>query len=349
MDKLIKKINKASLAIKRIDLEGWEEIPSEIEKCKNLEKLDIAYSDIEKIPEFVSQLPKLKTLNFYGCVEIEFPTNLHTYPSLKELGVFCKNQKELEIIFGLENIEKLTITGRFTSISEKIGELSCLKELIFLSLPLTKLPKSLSQLTELSKLEIWVGSTKFDFEQMVNILKDNKKLTDLKLSASKAKLSDSIAKVISLKKLDLEGNGLTKIPKELFKLSNLTELNLGINNLKEIPKGIGNLKKLKILKINSNWTNKFDTTNLMNEIHLLENLQVLHLWSCQSVKSIPESISACKKLKELDLDNNLLEDLPESVYAMKWLKKLRVTTNSLKQSTKEKLINELSETKVLVD
>ncbi|WP_298782124.1 leucine-rich repeat domain-containing protein [uncultured Polaribacter sp.] len=349
MEKLLKKINKAPLSVKRIDLVGWEEIPSEIEKCKNLEKLDIGYTDIEIIPEFVSQLPKLKILNFYGCERVSFPNNLSSYPSLKELGVFCKNEKELEIIFSLENIEKLTITGSFNTIPETIGKMKNLKSLSLFAVPLTKLPKSLSQLTELSKLEILVGATKFDFEQMVNILKENKKLTDLKLSASKAKISNSIAKLTSLKKLNLEGNGLIKIPKELFELLKLTELNLGINNLKEIPKGIGKLKKLKVLKINSNWTNKFDPTNLMDELHLLESLQVLHLWSCQSVRHIPELIFNCNNLKEIDLDNNLLQDLPDSIYKMKWLKKLRLTTNNLKQKTKEKLVEELSETKILVD
>lgn len=349
MDQLIKKVNKDPLSVKRIDLEGWKEIPSEIEQCKNLEKLDIGYTDIEIIPEFVSQLPKLKTLNFYGCVELSFPNNLSCYPSLKELGVFCKNQKELEMIFSLESIEKLTITGRFNTIPETIGRMKNLKSLSLFSVPLTRIPNSLSQLNKLSQLELNTGLAKINFEQMINVLRENKKLTDLKLATQELKLSDSIAKISNLKKLNLEGNGLTRVSEKLFELNNLTELNLGINNLKNLPKGIGKLKKLKVLKINSNWTNKFDSTNLMEEIHLLKSLQVLHLWSCQSVKHIPELISNCKKLKEIDLDNNLLQDLPDSIYEMKWLKKLRLTTNNLKQKTKEKLVEELSETKILVD
>lgn len=349
MDKLIKKINKDPLSVKRIDLEGWDEIPPEIEKCKNLEKLDIGYTDIETIPEFVSQLPKLKTLNFYGCVELNFPNNLSSYPSLKELGVFCRNQKELEMIFSLESKEKLTITGRVNIIPETIGRMKNLKSLSFFAVPLTKLPNSLSQLNNLLQLEVNTGLAKINFEQMINVLRESKKLTDLKLRTQELEISNSIAKISNLKKLDLEGNGLTKVSEKLFELKNLTELNLGINNLKNLPKGIGKLKKLKVLKINSNWTNKFDPTNLMDEIHLLESLQILHLWSCQSIKHIPELISNCKKLKEIDLDNNLLQDLPNSIYEMKWLKKLRLTTNNLKLKTKEKLVEELSETKILVD
>ena len=57
------------------------------------------------------------------------------------------------------------------------------------------------------------------------LLRESKKLTDLKLRTQELKISNSIAKISNLKKLDLEGDGLTKVSEKLFELKNLTELN----------------------------------------------------------------------------------------------------------------------------
>lgn len=350
MDQLLKRIQKDPLAVRRIMFKGWEEeIPKAIAQCKNLESLDVGFTDIAEIPAFVAQLPKLKTLRFYGCTALKFPDNLQDYPSLKELGVFCKTKEELKSVFKLQQLNHLTITGRFKAIPEQIGQLKNLKTLVFFGLPLTKIPDALATLPDLKELELRTVLAKLDLEHLISVLQANKKLTSLKLHTLKKPIPPSIAALSSLKELDLETNGLTQIPKEIFALSKLTHLNLGVNNLKTLPQGIGNLKQLKTLKLNSNWTNELDTTNLMNEIHLLQNLQVLHLWSCQSVKKIPESIFECKKLKELDVDNNKLEDLPTALFKMPWLKKLRLTGNKIPKTLTGKLVKALPNTKVMVD
>lgn len=349
MNTLVKRIKRDPLSIKHINFELYDaEIPKEVALCKNLQLLNLSYTDIKKIPDFVTQLPNLKAIHALGQ-KLSSRPKFTEFPNLIDIGIHCSKIKELDEITSLTSIEKLIISGKIKNIPESIENLKNLKELNLFGLPITQLPTGIIHLPKLTKIEISTDGEKLDFEHALTVLQLCEKLKEIKIHTGRLKLSQSISRIPQITKLDLQGNGLTKIPEELFELVNLTELNLGINNLKEIPKGIGNLKKLKVLKINSNWTNKFDATNLMSEIHLLENLQVLHLWSCQSVKKIPESIFECKKLKELDLDNNLLEDLPESIYKMKWLKKLRLTTNNIKKETKEKLIKELPETKVLVD
>jgi Leucine-rich repeat (LRR) protein len=127
----------------------------------------------------------------------------------------------------------------------------------------------------------------------------------------------------------------------------LKELDLGINQLKEVSKGIGKLTQLKTLKLNSNWKNKLDTQNLFDEITELSNLEILELWSCQSIKAIPETISNLKKLKKIDLDNNLLEKLPKSILSMTHLKTLRISTNKISTEEINELKKYLTTTKVI--
>ncbi|CAD7773995.1 Leucine Rich repeats (2 copies) [Candidatus Methanoperedenaceae archaeon GB50] len=54
-------------------------------------------------------------------------------------------------------------------------------------------------------------------------------------------------KLLSLTKLDLVGNQLTQLPKEIGNLANLTELRLDGNKLTEVPEEIGNLTNLSKL------------------------------------------------------------------------------------------------------
>jgi hypothetical protein len=54
------------------------------------------------------------------------------------------------------------------------------------------------------------------------------------------------------KNLDLSSMGLTEIPQEVFKLTNLVILNLSNNKLSELPTELFSLNKLKELDISKN-------------------------------------------------------------------------------------------------
>lgn len=350
MEQLLKKIKKDPLAIKRVNLSiNAGEIPAELEGCTNLEALDFSFSDVRRIPAFVAKLPKLNSLGFAGCEGLKFPNNLASYPSLRELAISTEKGKELPTVFALTELTKLTIHGNIKEIPDDLANLENLKELDFFAIPLPKLPRALGQLPNLQKLTINTAGENLDMKQAMAVLGQCKKLAYLTLKTQNLTLGPSIGQLKSLKSLNLSGNYLSSVPEALYDLEHLTELDLGLNNLKEIPRGIGKLKKLRILKLNSNHSNSLDVTNLMNEIHLLENLKVLHLWSCQSVRKLPESIAACKKLEELDVDNNLLEDVPDALLGMTWLKKLRLTTNKIPIPAQDRIVAALPNTKVSVD
>jgi len=88
-------------------------------------------------------------------------------------------------------------------------------------------------------------------------------------------LPESIGKLSSLQKLDLEGNKLTTLPKSISKLTSLQELKLWDNQLSTLPESIGQLSSLKLLRLESN-----------------------------QLTTLPESFSQLKSLENISLSNN---------------------------------------------
>lgn len=87
----------------------------------------------------------------------------------------------------------------------------------------------------------------------------------------------------------LKGKDDSKIPYEIFCCENIKVLSLRHNFLRQIPCAIGRLTKLEVLVLTENWL---------------------------TVQSIPFSLTFCKKLKELYVDNNQLEALPGFLQSM---------------------------------
>jgi len=99
------------------------------------------------------------------------------------------------------------------------------------------------------------------------------------------KYLDSLPKNLELVyRLDLSENDLTTIPKIIFKLSNLQELNLSVNNLTEL-----------------------------NHLEELQNLQILNI-GMNNFKIFPIEITKLKKLKMLDIWWNDIRTFPEAFY-----------------------------------
>lgn len=100
---------------------------------------------------------------------------------------------------------------------------------------------------------------------------------------------------------DISGEIEGVIPENVFKLTNLCELDLSDNFLCSIPDDIGKLTKLEILTLYNN-----------------------------NLDSLPDSIGNLVKLWELDLDDNNLETLPPNFGKLKNLRKLFLRNNNLK-------------------
>ena len=125
-------------------------------------------------------------------------------------------------------------------------------------------------------------------------------------------LPSDVWKLTNLTYLDLSRNQLSgTIPPEIGNLTNLTYLNLGFNKLTgSIPPEIGNLINLTYLGLYLNQL----TGSIPPEIGNLTNLEQLSLEGNQLTGSIPTEIGNLTHLQELWLSNNQLTgEIPESI------------------------------------
>ncbi|RDE24963.1 GTP-binding protein [Motiliproteus coralliicola] len=103
----------------------------------------------------------------------------------------------------------------------------------------------------------------------------------------------------SIEKIDLCNNYLIDgFPTEILQCSNLVELNLSCTSIKQIP----------------------------DEIHKLENLEILYLAFCQ-LNIFPESILSCKKIKILHLNGNNIDEVPSSISNLLEIEELFIGNN----------------------
>ena len=159
---------------------------------------------------------------------------------------------------------------------------------------------------DLSCLRLYSFSEWIIFIQLRQIELVN--LTELNLSGNRLiSVPKEIGQLTNLKELNLKEHKLISIPKEIGQLINLTELNLSGNRLTSIPKEIGQLTNLKKLYL---YFNKL--TNIPKEFGKLVNLKILYLYY-NILTDIPKEIGQLTNLKRLYLSNNfrLISPPPE--------------------------------------
>lgn len=153
----------------------------------------------------------------------------------------------------------------------------------------------------------------FEREKIPSLPEDICKLTNLKILA----LGSASHPEIIL-------NNITKLPKGIGNLAELTDIYLQFNSLSELPIEIGNLRKLKVLKLGGN-----DLTFLPKSIGNLKELEILTIWNNQLIE-LPEEICLLKNLKRLDISMNLLSILPDFIIRLSGLKAFYYQNDNLK-------------------
>ncbi|WP_421762936.1 leucine-rich repeat domain-containing protein [Ekhidna sp.] len=202
----------------------------------------------------------------------------------------------------------------------KLSDISTLKEIDLTGARLEKVPE---WIYSAHKLEVFI----LDHNKISKLPKRLKELPNLKriywrfndLSKSKVKIS----KLPKVEKLDLTGNGLSKLPR-LHHLNELNELVLEDNQFTKLPTWKGrrlkNLEELDVsknpLKLDKRWYG------------LIDHVEILRLNKCQ-IDEIHPTLYKMSGLKQLLIQVNELEEIPEGISSLKFLNKLSFYKNSI--------------------
>ncbi|KAL4442982.1 hypothetical protein ABPG77_008473 [Micractinium sp. CCAP 211/92] len=127
----------------------------------------------------------------------------------------------------------------------------------------------------------------------------------------------------NLQELDLRGNAITAVPAALGNLTALTRLNLGGNLLSELPPQIGKLQALVDLDVSSN-----RLESLPEALGQLAALQYLNAMG-NRLATLPDTLGGCTALVRLGLKANRLVSLPASIGRLTSLVELYITDNLL--------------------
>lgn len=126
---------------------------------------------------------------------------------------------------------------------------------------------------------------------------------------------EGVKKLIENYEYTINGQKIYRLPKNLSRLPNLTDL--GIFGNSNIPDEVFELDELKVLMLGSNELNEFP-----KKVLSMRNLSYLSLGD-NNITSIPEEISEMQNLTGLDLSSNYnLKKIPESICKLQNLKSL---------------------------
>ncbi len=244
-----------------------------------------------------------------------------------------------------ELTEIILETSQLTSLPDSIGALSKLKKLSLKSNSLLSLPESISKLANLEELNIANNY----FENLPAGIGNLLKLKKIDARNNQiVTLPESIGSLESLESFLIQNNKLIILPTSFGNLSNLLELSLSGNRLKEFPNNFGSLINLEVLLANNNKIQSLDDSfselinlqtlrlnsnmiaSLPNSIYGMQTLVELWLQN-NKIAEIPSDIGSLNNLVTLFINDNLLESIPESIGNMESLQYLNINNNLLNQ------------------
>ena len=142
------------------------------------------------------------------------------------------------------------------------------------------------------------------------------KLSELDTIKEFQSIEDALKNPDAVIRLNLKGEKLKTVPKDIFLFKNLQELNLKKTRIDILPKEIGELKNLQILNISKN-----QLITLPAEIGELINLKILRA-SENELEYLPIEIGKLVELRFMDIWSNNLSGLPDEISNLKKLKKI---------------------------
>ncbi|WP_405378170.1 hypothetical protein [Nonlabens sp. Asnod3-A02] len=278
---------------------------------KDIEILNLSFSQVDKIPDAISKFKKLKALSLSKNKIKDFDKlfqQLAQLPQLEFLSINYSNLKEFP---------------------PSIKELKNLKGLSIEASNIRALPKEIGQLKNISYLSVSNNSKLQDLPIEIKYLK---KLNALDISGSGIKrIRDEVSLCYNLISIKANASKIETIPNNIKNLKLLKELNLGSNRIKELPEGIGYLNRLDFLLLGDN-----DLKTLPDSFSKLDNLTFLSL-AFNRFKEFPNEVLHLEKLQTLWVHNNNIPSIPKEIGNRKTLTHLLVDHEITSQLNIEKI------------
>ncbi len=122
-----------------------------------------------------------------------------------------------------------------------------------------------------------------------------------------ASLEEALLHPDKVQRISLKKQKLKEFPPQLFRLTNLKDLDLSSNKIREIPKEISLLAHLEVFNASNNYINQLPQE--MGDLIYLRRLDL----SRNDLEILPSSIGALLHLQELILWSTYVTEFPEEM------------------------------------
>ena len=348
---LIKLISKLpNLKILDLSYYGGESLPEEIVNLTSLEQLKIHESALERLPENISRLENLKSIDLFACDELQdFPDDFFQLTQLEELLLYSTELYSDEI-GSLKKLKKLSLSGDLYEIPVWIFDLKELTELCLNEVALSEIPSEIGELTKLEYLDLGVN------ERITKLPESFGNLTNLKhLSldcCSLQSLPESFVNLTQLEKLELGPSDMNTLDRLSHGVTEfLTQLGDTVSGWEkkepaepwmlelwdwadksriseyDIPRDVEFLQNPYAITLDNLTAKKL--SEFCNKFAQLKNLDFLHINLKGSLSNIPNGIGNFSNLKSLTIRGFGLTSLPKTIGNLENLTSLHIGGNQL--------------------
>jgi internalin A len=191
-------------------------------------ELHLINLSLTKIPEFITNYPRIRSLSFYGNELTTLPEFIRRLTRLEEINFDHNGFTTLpEVLHQLPRLSVLSLShNRLRALPDSIGDLSLLRVLDLTHNRVSGFPRGIGRLANLE--ELYAGS---------NLI---------------TSLPDSVGQLERLRILNLSDNRLTTLPEPVGHLGELRRLNVSGNRLAALPESLRNLTSLEDLYLHGN-------------------------------------------------------------------------------------------------
>lgn len=317
------------LKVSELDREGLEQ--NDLGRAfpalgRALTALTITFTVLDYIPEEITSLSRLRSLNLSHNRITTVPAALFQLSCLKKLSLeknrirSWPNQLENSVLPSLESVTVDETMLEDPSLADAFREnpgglpltlMNCENLLVISQLLLPTFASFLTRLTiSFSKLSKLSSDIQY-FTRISVLFLDFNKLTSV---------PPEIGCLTQLKIFSCTNNQLQSVPAEIGQLCQLQFLDLSANRLASLPAEIGRLSELKQLRVDDNRLSRIPC-----ELSSLHNIIRVCFDSNPELDDVPQELASWSCLKELWLSQTAIAVLPSEFSRLTNLEHLYIT------------------------